>query len=112
MPAAAPAGRRRRLDATAVNPYHLGFFFTLYPGCDAPMNPSSSTVGQQWRQLMALTFAHAVADTYGGIIAPVIIPMRDHYGVSIAMLIFVTSLLGFASNIFQIPVGHLRATWY
>lgn len=75
------------------------------------MNPSSSTVGQQWRQLLALTFAHAVADTYGGIIAPVIIPMRDHYGVSIAMLIFVTSLLGFASNIFQIPVGHLRATW-
>ena len=70
--------------------------------------PSSAS---QWRQLLALTFAHAVADTFGGIIAPVMIPMRDHYGVSIAMLIFITSLLGFSSNIFQIPVGHLRATW-
>lgn len=66
---------------------------------------------QQWRQLLALTFAHAIADTYVGIIAPVLIPMRDHYGVSIALLIFVASLLGFSSNIFQIPVGHLRASW-
>ena len=66
---------------------------------------------KQWGQLFALTFAHAVADTFGGIIAPVLIPMRDHYSVSIPMLIFVTSLLGFSSNIFQIPVGHLRATW-
>ena len=66
---------------------------------------------QQWRQLLALTFAHAIADTYVGIIAPVLIPMRDHYGVSIALLIFIASLLGFSSNIFQIPVGHLRASW-
>jgi len=41
----------------------------------------------------------------------VLIPMRDHYGVSIALLIFIASLLGFSSNIFQIPVGHLRASW-
>jgi FSR family fosmidomycin resistance protein-like MFS transporter len=66
---------------------------------------------RQWGQLFALTFAHAVADTYGGIIAPVLIPMRDHYHVAVPLLIFVVSLLGFASNIFQIPVGHLRATW-
>lgn len=72
-------------------------------------NPLSST--HQWRQLLALTFAHAIADTYVGLVAPVIIPMRDHYGVSLAVLIFITSLLGFSSNIFQIPIGHLRATW-
>ena len=69
----------------------------------------STSYAQQWRQLLALTLAHAVADTYGGLIAPVIVPMRDHYGLSIALLIFVTSLLSFSSNIFQIPVGHLRA---
>ncbi len=74
------------------------------------INPSLSR-RSQWGQLLVLTFAHAVADTYGGIVAPVLIPMRDHYAVSIAMLIFVTSLLGFSSNIFQIPVGHLRARW-
>jgi FSR family fosmidomycin resistance protein-like MFS transporter len=61
--------------------------------------------------LLALTFAHAVADTYVGLIAPVLIPMRDRYGVSLAALIFIASLLGFSSNIFQIPVGHMRATW-
>lgn len=75
------------------------------------MTTVSLSYRRQWGQLLALTFAHAVADTYGGIIAPVLIPMRDHYGVSIAMLIFVTSLLGFSSNIFQIPVGHMRASW-
>jgi len=64
----------------------------------------------QWRQLLALTFAHAVADTYGGLVAPVIMPMRDHYRLSIALLIFVTSLLSFSSNIFQLPVGHRRST--
>jgi FSR family fosmidomycin resistance protein-like MFS transporter len=37
--------------------------------------------------------------------------MRDHFGLAIPLLIFVVSLLGFSSNIFQIPVGHLRATW-
>lgn len=71
----------------------------------------TSSHATQWRQLLALTFAHAIADTYVGIVAPVMIPMRDHYGISIAILIFITSLLAFASNIFQIPIGHLRATW-
>ena len=71
---------------------------------------SSSSYARQWRQLLALTFAHAMADTFVGIVAPVIIPMRDHYGVSVPLLIFVTSLLAFSSNIFQIPIGHMRAT--
>ncbi len=52
-----------------------------------------------------------IADVYVGLIAPVLIPMRDRYGISLAALIVITSLLVFASNIFQIPVGHLRATW-
>lgn len=71
----------------------------------------SPSYARQWRQLLALTFAHGVTDTFVGIIAPVIVPMRDHYSISIAVLIFVSSLLGFSSNIFQIPVGHLRAKW-
>jgi len=75
------------------------------------MTHRSPTLSNQWRQLLALTLTHAVTDTYVGLIAPVIIPMRDHYGISLALLIFVSSLLGFSSNIFQIPVGHVRATW-
>lgn len=74
------------------------------------MKPTPSLT-RQWCQLMALTLAHAIADTYVGIIAPVLIPMRDHYGISLALLIFIVSLLGFSSNIFQIPIGHLRASW-
>ncbi|MDD4174508.1 MAG: MFS transporter [Kiritimatiellia bacterium] len=72
---------------------------------------NSSVRSRQWRQLFALTFAHMIADVYVGLIAPVLIPMRDRYGISLAALIVITSLLVFASNIFQIPVGHLRATW-
>ena len=72
---------------------------------------TSPSVSQQWCQLLALTFTHAVADTFVGIIAPVLVPMHDHYGVSLAVLIFIISLLGFSSNVFQISVGHLRATW-
>ena len=66
---------------------------------------------RQWCQLLALTFAHIVADTYVGLISPVLIPMHDRYGVSLGALIFIASLLGFSSNIFQIPIGHMRATW-
>ena len=66
---------------------------------------------RQWRQLLALSLAHAVNDMFVGMIAPVIVPMRDRYGLSLALLIFVVSLLGFSSNIFQIPIGHLRARW-
>jgi len=66
---------------------------------------------RQWCQLLALTLTHAVTDTYVGIVAPVLAPLSDHYGVSIALLIFVASLLGFSSNVFQIPIGNLRATW-
>ncbi|MDD4019629.1 MAG: MFS transporter [Kiritimatiellae bacterium] len=69
---------------------------------------TSPSAARQWEQLLALTFAHAVADTYVGLIAPVLVPMRDHYGVSFALLIFVVSLLGFSSNIFQIFIGHLQ----
>lgn len=71
----------------------------------------SSPSARAWRQLLALTFTHAIADTYVGIIAPILIPMRDRYGLPLSGLIFIASLLGFSSNIFQIPVGHLRATW-
>jgi FSR family fosmidomycin resistance protein-like MFS transporter len=76
-----------------------------------PQQTISFTRRRQWCQLLALTFTHAVADTYVGIVAPVLAPLRDHYSVSIALLIFVASLLGFSSNVFQLPIGHLRATW-
>ncbi len=65
---------------------------------------------RQWCQLLALTLAHTVADTFVGVIAPVLVPMRDHYGVSLALVIFVAALLSFSGNIFQIPVGHLRTS--
>jgi FSR family fosmidomycin resistance protein-like MFS transporter len=68
-----------------------------------------SPLRKQWFQLACLTIAHTVADTYVGIIAPVIVPLCDHYQVSLAMLIFASSLLAFSSNVFQIPVGHLQA---
>lgn len=64
-----------------------------------------------WRQLLSLSLTHAVSDTFVGMIAPVIVPMRDRFGLSLAALIFVSSLLGFFANIFQIPLGHLRARW-
>ena len=47
---------------------------------------------RQWRQLLALTFAHLIADVYVGLIAPVLIPMRDRYDVSLTALIVITSL--------------------
>lgn len=75
------------------------------------MQDSSPTVRSQWCQLLSLTLAHAVADTYVGIVAPILVPLRDHYQVSISLLIFVASLLAFSSNIFQLPIGHMRSTW-
>lgn len=75
------------------------------------MSASPTSRRRQWCQLLALTLAHGVADTFGGLAAPVLIPLRDHYGVAIPKLIFMTALLGLSSNMFQIPVGHLRATW-
>ena len=75
------------------------------------MESSPFSLRRQWCQLLALTLAHAVADTFGGLVAPVLVPMRDHFGLTLALLIFVSSLLGFSANIFQIPVGHLRARW-
>ena len=75
------------------------------------MDSSAFSLRRQWCQLLALTLAHATADTFGGLVAPVLVPMRDHYGLAIPLLIFVSSLLGFSSNIFQIPVGHLHASW-
>ena len=74
------------------------------------MNASPFSVKRQWRQLLALTFAHAVTDTFVGVIAPVLVPLHDHTGASIPLLIFVASLLGFSSNIFQLPIGNRRAT--
>jgi len=75
------------------------------------MNPSPFSVSRQWRQLLALTFAHAVTDTFVGLIAPVLVPMHDRTGASLALLIFVASMLGFSSNIFQLPIGNMRSTW-
>ncbi len=69
------------------------------------------TKNRQWIQLFALTFTHAVADTYVGIIAPVLAPMQTHYGVSMPLLIVVASMMGFCSNVFQVPIGHFRASW-
>lgn len=66
---------------------------------------------QQWMQLLSLTLAHAVADTYVGIIAPVLVPMQAHYKVSLSLLIVIASMMGFCSNVLQVPIGHFRATW-
>jgi len=75
------------------------------------MHSEPLTLRRQWCQLLALTLAHGIADMYGGLIAPVLSPLHDHYGLAIPLLIFVSSLLGFSANLFQIPIGHLRATW-
>ncbi len=75
------------------------------------MTPSPFSAERQWRQLLALTFAHAVTDTYVGLIAPVLVPMRDRTGATLGLLIFVASMLGFSSNVFQLPIGHMRARW-
>ncbi|MFA7171888.1 MAG: MFS transporter [Kiritimatiellia bacterium] len=70
------------------------------------------TKTQQWLQLLALTLTHAVADTYVGIIAPVLVPMQEHYqSISLSLLIVIASMIGFCSNIFQVPIGYIRATW-
>jgi FSR family fosmidomycin resistance protein-like MFS transporter len=71
---------------------------------------SKPSHARQWRQLLALTATHAVADTYVGLIAPVLIPMRDRYGVSLAMLIVVTTVLGVSCNLFQILIGNLKTS--
>jgi MFS transporter, FSR family, fosmidomycin resistance protein len=64
---------------------------------------------KEWFQLASLTLAHAVADTFVGIIAPVLVPLCDQYHVGLSRLIFASSILAFSSNIFQIPIGHLHA---
>jgi FSR family fosmidomycin resistance protein-like MFS transporter len=64
---------------------------------------------KEWFQLASLTLAHAVADTFVGIIAPVLVPLCDQYHVGLSLLIFASSILAFSSNIFQIPIGHLHA---
>lgn len=65
----------------------------------------------EWRQLAAITFAHATADLYMGILAPILVPMRDRFSLSLGALIFIVSAMGFASNIGQIAIGNLRASW-
>ena len=75
------------------------------------MDESSAPLRRQWSQLLALTLAHAVADVYVGIVAPVLVPLANRYNVSIALLIFVTSLLAFSANAWQIPIGNMRAFW-
>ncbi len=87
------------------------FFFYGNSSLKTFMNLSPFSVSCQWRQLLTLTFAHAVADTYVGIIAPVLVPLHDRTGASLPLLIFVASMLGFSSNVFQIPIGNMRATW-
>jgi len=69
------------------------------------------TKKQQWLQLLSLTLAHAVADTYVGIIAPVLVPMQMHYQFKMSLLIIIASMIGFCSNVFQVPIGNYRATW-
>jgi FSR family fosmidomycin resistance protein-like MFS transporter len=89
--------------------YHSAFLrFPLY--FSAFVMQDSLSRACQWRQLLALTVAHAVADTYVGLVAPVLIPMRDRYGVSLAMLIVVTTALGVSCNLFQIFIGHLKTS--
>src|SRR5574344_2024618 len=67
--------------------------------------------GYQWRQLVAITFAHAVVDLYIGCLTPILIPMRTRYGLSLPWLIFVATLMGFSSYVFQIVIGNIRAQW-
>lgn len=62
-------------------------------------------------QLLAITVAHAVADVYVGIIAPVLVPMREHYQVSFGAMVFIAALLAFSANFFQVLVGNLKAAW-
>jgi FSR family fosmidomycin resistance protein-like MFS transporter len=71
----------------------------------------NSIVAFQWRQLVTLTFAHAVVDLYIGCLTPVLVPMRDRYGISLPWLIFVATLMGFSSYVFQIVIGNMRARW-
>jgi len=77
-----------------------------------PPRLQMSSKTQQWLQLLSLTLAHAVADTYVGIIAPVLVPMQAHYKVSLSLLIVISSMMGFCANVFQVPIGHFRATWH
>ena len=72
---------------------------------------NSLSLTRQWCQLLSLSLAHIIADTYVGLVSPVLIPMHERYGVSLGALIFIASVLGFSSNIFQIPIGHMRAAW-
>jgi predicted MFS family arabinose efflux permease len=75
------------------------------------MDNAVSSLRRQWCQLLALTFAHAVADTYVGIVAPVLVPLMTRYDVPLSRLIFVSTLLAFAANALQLLIGHLRSTW-
>jgi len=64
---------------------------------------------KEWFQLVSLTLAHAVADTFVGIISPILVTLSGQYEVKLSLLIFASSILAFSSNIFQIPIGHLHA---
>lgn len=66
---------------------------------------------KQWGQLLSLTLVHGVSDTYVGLIAPILVPLADHYQVSLPSLIFITTLMAFSANVFQILFGHLRSRY-
>ena len=72
---------------------------------------NSNTRAGQWRQLLAVTLAHAVADIYVGFITPLLVPMHERYGVSFGAMVFIAALLGFSANIFQVVIGSVRPTW-
>lgn len=78
------------------------------PVCTASPAVQSGNRAKQWRQLLSLTFAHFLVDMFVGIPAPVLVPMRDRSGLTMGVLIFVSTLLVFAANVLQIPVGGMR----
>jgi len=72
---------------------------------------TTTTKGHQWIQLLVLMAAHGVADFYSGILTPILVPLRGWSGLSLADWVFITATMGLACNLFQLPIGHARATW-
>jgi FSR family fosmidomycin resistance protein-like MFS transporter len=77
----------------------------------AHATPAPAGAGRQWLHLAALTFAHATADVFTGILAPVLPPLREHFGLSLTAGVVVVTTMGLSSNIFQLVFGNLRARW-
>lgn len=72
------------------------------------MNEPSQQFRAQWTQLVVLTAAHAVWDTFAGLMHTVLPALQESFGFSVAAGGVLLTVFLIAANIIQLVVGHVR----